>query len=302
LLWQASPAPFPGAGEAASLANAVAWGVATILFTRALRRGKAEHATLFKNLVGMLALGAAATVLGGELGGAGAAEDLPWLIGSGFCGMAVGDWLYFVALAHIGVGRTLILTQITPVLTALAAWPVLGERLSAGQWAGAVLVVGGGILAESRRLERRPTDAVGLMAALGASLAWTAGNLTLHWGLDSTPAVTGAAWRLLGGTLGVLLILAWRGRARPAVRALVQPETRRLFLVPSLLGTALGMGLLAAGFKWAMQGVASALAAAVPVITIPLAVIVLGERPGWRGWTGAAVVVAGVALMGLSVR
>ena len=275
--------------------------MATILFTRALRHGKAEHATLYKNLVGMLVLGAAATLLGGELGGAGDPADLPWLLGSGACGLAVGDWLYFVALAHIGVGRTLILTQITPVLTALAAWPVLGETLSAGQWAGAILVVGGGVLAESRRLERRPSDAVGLLAALGASLAWTAGNLSLHWGLDQTPAVTGAAWRLVGGTAGILVILALRGRGRPALRALVLPQTHRLFLLPALLGTALGMGLLSAGFKWAMQGVASALAAAVPVITIPLAVLVLGERPGWRGWSGAAVVVAGVALMGLSL-
>ncbi len=284
------------------MANALTWGVATILFTLALRKGRAEHLALYKNLVGVVALGAAALVLGGEWGGAGDPADVPWLVGSGGLGLAIGDWLYFVALAHIGVGRTLIVTQVTPVLTALAAWPVLGERLSAGQWLGAVLVVGGGVLAESRRLERRSTDAIGLLAAVGAACAWTAGNLTLHWGLDGTPAITGAAWRLLGGTLGVVLILALQARLRPAIQVLGQPQTHRLLLLPALLGTAVGMGLLSAGFKWAMQGVASALAAAVPVITIPLAVLVLKERPGWRGWTGAAVVVAGVALMGLSVR
>lgn len=273
-------------------------------FTLALRRGHAGDATLFKNLVGLALLGAAALVLRGGLGGPGRLEDLPWLLGSGALGLALGDWLYFVALGHIGVGRTLILTQLTPVTTALAAAAVLGEELAPAQWAGALLVVAGGGLAESRRLgrgRRTTADAVGVAAALAAVAVWTLGNLGLHWGLDTTPALTGAAVRLAGGSLGMVLVLAAAGRAGPALRGAVAAETRRLFLWPSVVGTALGMGLLSAGFKWAPQGVASALAAAVPLVSVPLAVAVLGERPGWRGWGGLLLVVAGVAAMGLAV-
>jgi DME family drug/metabolite transporter len=269
------------------------------MFTLALRHGRAETVTLYKNVVGALALGLAALLVPGW-GGAGDPADVPWLLGSGVLGMALGDWLYFVALAHIGVGRTLVLTQITPVLTALAAWPVLGERMTGGQWIGAVLVVGGGVLAESRRVERGRADLVGVAAALTASVVWTLGNLSLHWGLDGTPPLTGGAWRLVGGTLGLLAVLAVRRRLGPGLRALTLPESHRRLLLPSLIGTAMGMACLAAGFKWALQGVAAALSAAVPVITIPLAVVVLHERPGWRGWLGAAVVVSGVALAGLS--
>lgn len=284
------------------MASAVAWGVATVLYTRALRHGGALEAALFKNLLGVLVLGVLAALVPPSLGGGAATSgEIPWLLGSGVAGMALGDWLYFVALTHVGVGRTLILTMATPVLTALVAWPLLGERLAPLQWAGAILVAGGGVLAESRRARRSRADAVGVAAALGATLAWTAGNLSLHWGLARTPALTGAAWRLAGGAAGMLVLLAASRRLAPVVQALRRADTRRRFLWPALIGTCLGLTLLAAGFKWAKQGVASALASAVPLVSIPLAVAFLGERPGWRGWLGATIVTAGVALMGLAL-
>lgn len=299
---QAAPPPFPGAGELCALGNAVSWGVGSVLFALAFRRFRPRDAALYKNAVSLGVLALLATLAGPGLeGGAAGDGDVPWLLLSGFLALALGDWLFFVAVDHVGVARTVILAMLTPVATALAAWVVLSETLTVLQAAGALLVVAGGVLAESRRLESRPGDRRGVLAALGAVAAFTAGNLTTRWGLDTTGTLTGAAWRLAGGTVGMLL-LGGSPRSLPArIRPLLRTRAHRELLPASLVGTTAGLAFLAGALRWAPQGVATGLAAATPLVSVPLAARILGERPGWRGWGGALLAAAGVLLGGLAV-
>lgn len=299
--WQASPAPFPKAGELSAFGAACAWGVATVLFTLAMKRGKASDAVLVKNFGGAVVLGLLAWLAGSAYGGGAAPGDrVSWLLISGAIGLGLGDWLYFVALAHIGVGRTLILTQTLPLLNALVAWGTHGEVLSAGQWAGASLIVCGSLLAESRREKRTRADRIGVLAALGAVTVFVIGNVMMAEGMRETGVFTGAAWRLAGGAIGILVIRSLAGELRVAIRSATSVATWKLFIIPSAVGTWLGMSMLAGGFKWAKQGVAAALAGATPLISIPIAAWILHEKPGWRGWMGAVLVVAGVAWLGLA--
>lgn len=300
---QASPAPFAGAGEAAAFSAAMVWGVATVLFTMAFRKGKASDAVLVKNLGGAVVLGFVALALGPGNGGEPAdPASIAWLILSGMIGLGLGDWLYFVALGHIGVGRTLILGQTLPVLTAFLAWLTHNERLSSTQWLGVIAIVAGGWIAESRRELRGKADGIGVAAALGAVLTFALGNTMMAEGVRETEPITGASWRLVGGTIGILLVRAFARDVGLAVRTVMSPQPWRLFLLPSAIGTWLGMSLLTGGFKWAKQGVASALAATTPLISIPLAVVFLKEKPGWRGWLGAVLVVVGAAALALAAE
>ena len=296
---QASSPPFAGAGELSAFSAAVAWGVATVLFTRAFRKGAESDAVLIKNLGGAVILGLLAAVAGEEWGGGSTdARSLFWLLLSGALGLGLGDWLLFVAFKRIGVGRTMILGQLLPVLTAFLAWGTHGEWLSTEQWYGVLAIVVGGWIAESRRQWRGEADRLGLAAALAVVVIFAIANAMLAEGVADTGAITGAAWRLVGGTLGILAVRAFLGEGKVALQRLRSAQTWRLFLIPSAIGTWTGMALLTAGFKWAPQGVAAALAASTPLISIPLATVVLHEKPGWRGWLGAVFVVAGA--MGLA--
>lgn len=301
-LLQAATPPFPGSGEAAALAGAMVWGIATVLYAHSFRRGHPLDAVWFKNTISALVLTAAAVLFpvawGGGMPGAGEAS---WILVSGLFGLCIGDFLYFLALSKIGVGRTVILSQLTPAATALLAWPLFGQGLSAWQWSGLGLVVAGGILAESRLLGRKGRTAGlgGVAAALGCMLAWTVGNLTMHRGLAETGPVTAGALRLLAGSAGFLLWFLWRGELGKRLRLLVARDAWRAYGIPTFLGTVLGMSLYAAAFKWSKQGVAAALSAAVPLFAIPLSVWLFRERPGGRGWGGALLVMGGVALLSL---
>ena len=58
---------------------------------------------------------------------------------------------YNYALSQIPAARAGVFLNAIPVVTALVAWPVLGEVLSPVQWVGGVFVLGGMTLANSRR-------------------------------------------------------------------------------------------------------------------------------------------------------
>lgn len=301
-LLQAATPPFPGSGEAAALAGALVWGIATVIYTHSFRRGDPLDAVWFKNSIAAILLVLAACLLGPQWGGGWPGEgETSWILISGLLGLCLGDFLYFLALSKIGVGRTVILSQLTPAVTALAAWPLYSQQLNPQQWAGLMLVIGGGVLAESRLLKggRSKQDRGGVLAALGCVFAWTLGNLTIHHGLAHTGAVTGGALRLVAGAGGFAIWFLFRGQLLQRLRLLRAPDAWRAYGLATVLGTVVGMSLYVAAFKWTKQGVAASLSAAVPLFAIPLSVWLFGEKPGWRGWAGAALVMLGVAAVSL---
>ncbi len=296
------PPPFPRAGEVCALASAGAWAVASVLFARALRDRSAADALGFKNGVATLVLAAVALLLGPELGGGlPPLASLGWLAASGVASLGFGDLLYFVALYRLGVAPTIILTQLTPALTALGAWPLYGQPIGGLEALGILLVVAGGAWSqlEPTGATPHPRRRSGLFAALACTVAWTAGNLMMEPGLRGTGVVTAGATRLLAAFAALVLFLLVRGRGAELRRVFLRRGSWRALLAPTLIGTVFGMVLYAAGFKWAEAGVAASLSNAVPLFTVPLAAFVLKEPTPPRQWLAAGVVVAGVALLGL---
>ena len=61
----------------------------------------------------------------------------------GICCSALGYWFYAIALETLGVGTSSVFINFIPVVTALAGFFILGERLLPLQWFGAALVFAG---------------------------------------------------------------------------------------------------------------------------------------------------------------
>ncbi|MDR1618456.1 MAG: DMT family transporter [Treponema sp.] len=67
----------------------------------------------------------------------------------GICCSALGYWFYAKSLQALGLGVTAVFLNFIPVVTVIGGFFLLGERLTALQWAGALLVLGGAYLATS---------------------------------------------------------------------------------------------------------------------------------------------------------
>lgn len=63
---------------------------------------------------------------------------------------AAGYWLYMAAIDHLGVGKASLFINLIPVVAVVAAFFLLGDRLGAVQWCGAVVALAGIYLATAR--------------------------------------------------------------------------------------------------------------------------------------------------------
>lgn len=287
-------------GVIAALAGALSWTLASGLWRRLATSLGPAQLNLLKNLLalGMLApmLPLLATPL--PLG------DVGLLLASGVLGIAAGDSCYLAALRRLGTRRTLTLEAGGPVLTSLAGLLLLEVPLPR-QWAGItlvslalVLVAGQAAPGDPRRGLARH-QGLGLVLALLALVCGSAGALLARAALRSTPMspLQAASLRLAGAAFVLLPLLPGLAR-RLRCRWGPQPSQVRwaLVLAASLLGTAAGIALQQLALARLSAGLAVSLLATAPVMAVLLAAAE-GDRPGWRGWAAALLVLGGVGLL-----
>lgn len=137
-------------------ASGPAWGLYGIFGRRALRRYDSWTTLFYTFAAGALFLAPLGLTRG--LGEAvGRPEPLLWLVFLALVPTVAGYGLYNVGLRHLRATVAAIVATIEPVVAAVLAGVVLGERLSAAQIAGATLIIAAVILLQ---LDLTPAHAV----------------------------------------------------------------------------------------------------------------------------------------------
>lgn len=226
-----------------------------------------------------------------QLGGA----DRRLILLSGFC-VAAYQATFFAAVDETGVAvGTVVAIGSAPVFTGLMARAFTGERLS-GRWAAATalgcagvatLVLGGGSGGEVSL----PGVGLALLAGGGYGGYAVAGKQLMDQG--ATPeALMASVFAIGAAVLMPLLAIVPTGE-------LVTGQGLILALYLGALPTAAAYTLFARGLKRIGAGETATLTLAEPVTAAALGFVVLGERPGAAALVGAALVLAGLALLAL---
>jgi drug/metabolite transporter (DMT)-like permease len=96
-------------------------------------------------------------------------RELPALVGLGFAGAAMVQWLYFVAIDRLPVGVALLLEFTAPALVALYAWVGRREYVRSRTWL-AIGLAFGGVALVAQVWRDAGLDPLGVAAGLGAAL------------------------------------------------------------------------------------------------------------------------------------
>jgi drug/metabolite transporter (DMT)-like permease len=289
-------------GDIAALAAAALWALATVCFGRIVQFLAPLKMNLLKNVLGALML-AVTLAAGDNLTPAADRRVILIFLLSGAVGIGIGDSAYFGALQRLGARRSLLMLVLAPPLTAIASGFFLGERLSVAAWLAVGFTTAGvaWVISERTssggRLQHPSLSGIGL--GLVAMLGQTAGAVLSHaafLGSEMT-AMQSALWRLAGGTGIVLLLLPLdRQRARQGLRGVLSLRLCALMVFTVFIGTYLGLSLQQLSLKLAPAGVAQTLLSTSPLFVLPLAAWT-GERVTLRACLGAAIAVAGIALL-----
>ena len=293
-------------GELAALGGALLWAVASIIYSHVGRAVSAAEMNLLKNLVAMALMGVTILILRQALPVTpGPAVGL--LLLSGVVGIGLGDTAYFETLNAVGPRQALLLETLAPPMAALLALLFLDEALHPGAWLGIVLTVLGVTWVVTERVPKAAAGGAvrpgrlrrgvvfGLLAALGQ-----AGGAVLSRAafLQADVSPLWSAWLRLAAGAAVLgpWLAVTRGRVGGWLRQPGAGAVGGRLLAAIVLGTYLAMWLQQASLKLTMAGVSQTLFATSPLFVLPFAAW-QGERVSLRAVLGAAVALAGVALL-----
>lgn len=218
------------------------------------------------------------------------------MLGGGFL-VAIFEVAYQFAISGVGVAGAATLLYTAPVVVALLARPLLGERLTPARLVLAVMVMVGVALtvrggAEAGSGAAQAARAVGIAGGLLAAASYAGSTLLARWAVPRYGAVRTLFFELVGGVvlMGIFLPLGGNSLA-PATTAAGWIYT-----------AGLGVGaVLAANFFFfagvrRIDAAPSAVAASVePVVGALLALLLFQQRLTPAGWFGLLLVVAGVA-------
>lgn len=216
---------------------------------------------------------------------------------SGLLNVAAFTLCTAFAQLHTTTSRAAVLAYTMPMMSALLAWALLGERIDR-RAAGALVLGSAGIALLAwpalHGLADGSSSWLGLVMPLLAALAWALGTVVAkRWPLRGDRLVN-TAWQLLiGAACGALG--AWWIDER-------LPET----IAPAALAALTFHVVVATAFAYVLWFVllerltatASALTTLmVPVVGVLGAMMLVGERPSAADWIGFALVLSGAALI-----
>ena len=217
----------------------------------------------------------------------------PFLV-AGLVAPGLARLMAFVGIDRIGVARATSLMAAAPLFAVVIAMVCLGERPTPLLLAGAVAIVGGGILLAQRSRHdthwRRRDMIFPALAALGFALR---DNIS-RWGLrDYGDALAAAAAATVTSLLVMwMCALVWRAR-------LSVPAASMGFFALSGVCEGAAYLLMWRALSIGSVSVVSPLVNSYSIVTIALAAIFLRdlERVTWRIVVAAALIVAGIALV-----
>lgn len=218
------------------------------------------------------------------------------LVGGGF--VALFEVAYQFAIAGTGVAGAAALLYTAPVMVALLADPLLGEKLTPGRLmlavavgAGAALTVRGG-QHEPAAGAQSPSLVAGVASGLTAAAAYAGTTVLARFLVPRIGSLRFLVLEIAGGSVWLAVALPLAGRP-PAVPPSLAAWG---YVVALAVGTVWAANMLFFGGVKRIEAAPTAVAATIePVVGALLALALFGQQLSLSGWLGLAMVVGGVA-------
>jgi drug/metabolite transporter (DMT)-like permease len=277
---------------ALGLVSAFLFGAMTIFVRIALRTGISAEAGSLYTIVPAAMVTALAALVEGQWDFVGA---WPFFLG-GLLAPGISQILFTFAVRDAGASRTSVTVGTAPLFAVAIAFLFLDEPVVAGLVVGAALIVVGGILLASERTQPEHFKRIGLLFALGGTIAFATRDNLVRWLGTQTDAVEPGMAAFATMLAGVAVTVGFVALTRA-------PLSRQgaVAFVPAALCYGLSYVLLFEAFYRGKVSVVSPIVATESLWGVTLSWLVLrkSEQVGPRLFAGAALVVAGGVLIGI---
>ncbi len=288
--------------ELAALGTATCWAMTGLIAADAVRALGAFHFNLLRQGFVTVLLLLIVLATGGWMAPGWITAGVLAL--SGVIGILIGDTFNFAAVGRIGPRRAGAIFALNAPMAAVMGWLVLDEALPAlailgiGITAlGVALAILGRPRGDAHRLELLHGTlilglALGLLAAFGQAAGSLIARPVMTVGMDPYLA---SLFRV--GASGLAMGVLAATPLAPAAPRAVGRAALILTAATAVIGLLIGMTLFLYALQGSKTGIIATLSATSPVIILPLLWLRTGQRPSGLSWAGAALAVAGLALI-----
>lgn len=244
---------------------------------------------------------------GGHAIGAPSARGLAAFALAGVFSTYLGRWLFFKAIETMGPTRATVFQISSPIITALAGWVFLGERIGLWSLLGMGLAVAGLVtISQSSKVSKRdarypPLAATALLIGLGGTTAYAVSHVFRGAAVrDWNEPVLGAT---LGAAAGLAALLLVSRKRLGATRLRIAQQPRAALLYAAIGSMQLGgQVLMIAAMKHIPVSVAALIAMCTPLVVMPASALLMknAEQVRLGAAIGVLATVLGVALVVLN--
>ncbi len=291
--------------EIAGLTAAACWASGSFIYSRL--DAPAAALNLGKNAIAGVLLLASVPFFGSGLDVWMEAPwgDYLWLILSGLVGILIGDSAYFRSIQILGPRKALVLTTLTPPISALLGWFWLAESLETVHLlamgvtlAGISMVIRDRNLASDRSGHHQGTlrDGIllGIFAASCQSLGIALSKVVMK---SSFPALEVSAVRIGVAVVGGLLVAVVSGALPGWKKKLLQRGVPGRIFVASVVGTYIGIWLSHISAEYYSLAIATTQMSTTPIFMVLLVGIFLRKKISATAFLGMVLAIVGVAIL-----
>ncbi|MDB6129014.1 MAG: hypothetical protein JWM04_121 [Verrucomicrobiales bacterium] len=273
------------------------------------------EANFWRLCIGTLFLALYSYIYGIGLGG----EAFPLLFVSGCIGFGLGDLCLFQAYPRIGSRLAILIVHcLAAPFATVTEYFWLGTKVSLREMGCAAIILIGVALALSPRANtgspRKETGkgvVFGIIAALSQALGAVGTRKAFSIAADHHYSINGinaAYQRIIGGVIvsGLVLVVVKRDYLFSPGKHTAEQATKWKIAFPWVVANAIaGPTLGVSCYQWALKTTPTAIVlpvvALTPLVIVPFAWIMEGEKPSLFSLAGGAVAVAGVCLLKMNV-
>lgn len=296
-------------GILAAFGTTLGWAACIVFFTSASKRIGVLYQNFYRVLIAAIVLLILHTIIFGVPFPAVTTRQLILMSISGFAALVIADTCLYESCVEIGPRVGSLLFSLYPLVTALLAWIILGEKLKTFAWISIAVTLGGvwWVISEANKGKDGHEEAIkpvrlfrgvilGFLSAIGQALGFIIAK-PMMLGEGSLDPFSANMIRFIAATVGFAVIIIIRGQTKKAVTIPNLGKAMIFIIAGVLVGNVFGSWLSLLSVKLLPAGIATTIMAMTPIAILPIVIFAYKEKVSWRAALGAVVAMLGIAIL-----
>ena len=290
-------------GELASLATAICWAISPIAFEYAGKKVGSLSVNFIRLIIAFIFIGMYTFFTRGMFFPLDATpENWIWLLISGVIGFVIGDFFLFEAYVRIGARLTMLIMATVPILSALADYIIIGQKITLLDVIGMLVTIYGIILVllvkdSSNKTMKLSHPIKGIFYAFMGAMGQAFGLIFSKVGMGSYDAFASTQIRTIAGIIGFSIIITYSKEWKSIFNVCKQVKVMKYITVGSFFGPFLGVSFSLLALQYTATGIASTIMSISRILIIPASIIIFHEKVTRKEMLGAFISIIGVSIL-----